>query len=41
MRFLGIGDTVDLGDMYLRLQSAGHEVQVSPESHVPSPQKPG
>ena len=28
MRFLGVGDTVDLGDMYLRLQSAGHDVRV-------------
>ena len=27
MRFLGVGDTVDLGDMYLRLQTAGHEVR--------------
>ena len=28
MRFLGVGDTVDLGDMYLRLQASGHEVRV-------------
>ena len=28
MRFLGIGETNDLGDMYLRLKSNGHDIRV-------------
>ncbi len=35
MKFLGIGEYCDLGDMYYRLAAAGHEVRVFIE-HVPA-----
>lgn len=37
MRFLGIGETNDLGDMYLRLMQRGHEVRV----HMSDPDSAG
>lgn len=37
MRFLGVGETNDLGDMYLRLVARGHEVRV----HMSDPDSEG
>jgi phosphoribosylamine--glycine ligase len=37
MRFLGVGETNDLGDMYLRLMDRGHEVKV----HMSDPESVG
>lgn len=37
MRFLGVGETNDLGDMYLRLMERGHEVKV----HMSDPESAG
>ena len=37
MRFLGVGETNDLGDMYLRLMRAGHDVRV----HMSDPDSAG
>jgi len=37
MRFLGVGETNDLGDMYLRLVDRGHEVRV----HMSDPESTG
>jgi phosphoribosylamine--glycine ligase len=34
MRFLGVGHSCDLGDMYLRLQGQGHEVRVWNRDHA-------
>src|SRR5262245_58048200 len=33
MRFLGIGDTADLGSLYLRLAADGHDVKIYIDNH--------